>query len=154
MASRRQTILAQLDANRRRRAAAAAEIFAARDELETLLRDGHAAELSAADLADAAGLSRDTVYRTIKEESQMTWKDRQAWATALLREIRRGDFEDNQYRMIVNGMLMKALGKDPGDVPRSVAGILDEATRMMRELGKPGFEPRYDQAIRATPWPV
>ena len=54
----------------------------------------------------------------------------------------------------MNMLLLKALGKNSEGIPRSVKGVLDEATKDMRTIGrKPMFQPDYDPVILSYAWP-
>jgi hypothetical protein len=64
---RQQAIASALVENRRRRAEAAAEADAARAELVKLLGRGDAAGLSVSAMARAAGISRETAHRWLRE---------------------------------------------------------------------------------------
>jgi hypothetical protein len=114
--------------------------------------------MQVADMARKAQISRDTAHRalkeTLKETGEMTWKEKQAWAGEVMAHIPGGDHEKNEFRMFVNMLLLKALGKNPEGLPQSVEGLLDEATRDMKTIaGKPNFKPEYDPVILALPWP-
>lgn len=64
---RQQAIAAALVENRRRRAEAEAEADAARAELVKLLGRGDAAGLTVTAMAHAAGISRETAHRWLRE---------------------------------------------------------------------------------------
>jgi hypothetical protein len=84
----------------------------------------------------------------------MTWTQKEAWAREIMACIRRGDYDKNMFRMLMNMLLLKALGRNPEGLPQSVKGVLDEATKTMRtNSGKPTFEPDYDPVILGFPWP-
>jgi hypothetical protein len=158
LAEERGAVSALLEANAGRREAAEVELRAARQALQDLLLRGHAAGMQVADMARKAQISRDTAHRalnaTLKETGQMTWKEKQAWASEVMAHIPGGDHEKNEFRMFVNMLLLKALGKNPEGLPQSVEGLLDEATRdMKRVAGKPNFKPEYDPAILTLAWP-
>ncbi|HJU37460.1 MAG TPA: hypothetical protein VJ716_08600 [Gaiellaceae bacterium] len=114
--------------------------------------------MQVADMARKAQISRDTAHRvlnrTLRETGEMTWKEKQAWASEVMAHIPGGDHERNEFRMFVNMLLLKALGKNPEGLPQSVKGLLDEATRDMKTIaGKPNFNPEYDPVILTLPWP-
>lgn len=155
LAEERGAVSALLEANRDRRDKADAELRAARQELQELLLRGHAAAMQVAYMAQQAGVSRDTAHRIIREGGDtMSWKQKQDWASQIMALIPRGTYERNEYRMFVNALLMKALGRNPEGVPRSVKGVLDHATETMRTIGKkPEFQPEYDLAILDFAWP-
>jgi hypothetical protein len=154
VAEERGAVSALLEANADRRDQAEAESRAAKQELQELLLRGHAAGIRVAEMARKGRISRDTAHRTLKEAGAMTWKQKEAWASEIMARIPGGDRDKNEFRMFVNMMLLKALGKNPEGLPQSVKGVLDEATNTMRTGGgKPSFEPDYDQAILAIPWP-
>lgn len=152
----RGTVSALLAANRERRERAAAEVNAGRDELRGLLFRGQAAAIEVADMAEAAGVSRDTAHTILKEGGIMSWKQKQAWAAEVMALVPRGEFEQNEFRMFVQMHLYKALGSNPEGVPRSVDGVLAEATKTMRTTaGRPTFEPNYDaDRLRTFVWPT
>jgi predicted DNA-binding protein (UPF0251 family) len=154
VAEERGAVSALLEANEERREQASAEIRAAREELQELLRRGHAAGMQVAEMARKAGISRDTAHRTLKEAGEMSWKQKQAWASDIMARIPGGEYDKNEFRMFVNMLLLKALGKNPEGLPQSVKGVLDEATKTMRTIGgKPGFKPDYDPVILSFSWP-
>lgn len=158
LAEERGAVSALLEANAERRETAEAELRAARQGLQDLLLRGHAAGMQVADMARKAQISRDTAHRALKDTLQktgeMTWRDKQAWAGEVMAHIPGGDHEKNEFRMFVNMLLLKALGKNPEGLPQSVKGLLDEATRDMKTIaGKPDFKPEYDPVILTLPWP-
>jgi hypothetical protein len=63
----REKLLAALARNGKRRAKAADEVRAARDELRDLLADGRALGLGVAGMSKATTLSRDTAHRLLRE---------------------------------------------------------------------------------------
>jgi hypothetical protein len=144
-----------LSANRERRERAAVELDAARDELRGLLFRGQKARMEVADMSFQAGMSRDTAHAILKEGGIMSWKQKQAWAATVMELVPRGDFAQNEFRMFVQMDLYRALGSNPGDLPRSLAGVLDAATQTMRTVaGKPDFVPVIDAAqLGALEWP-
>lgn len=150
------TVTALLAANRERRDRATAELDAARDELRGLLFRGQAAAVEVADMAEAAGISRDTAHTILKEGGIMSWKKKQAWAAEVMTLVPRGEFEQNEFRMLVQMLLYKALGSKPESVPRSVDGVLAAATKAMRTTaGRPDFKPIYDSdRLRTLAWPT
>lgn len=83
----------------------------------------------------------------------MSWKQKQTWAAEVMRHIHGGTFERNKYRMLVNMLLLKALGKNPEEVPRSVEGVLEFATRSMQR-DEPNFVPSFDDEVLRLPWPT
>ncbi len=146
--------MALLEANEERREKAAAEIRAARQELQELLLRGNAAGMQVAEMARKAAISRDTAHRILKETGEMTWKQKQAWASEVMDRIPGGDYEKNKFRMFVNMLLLKALGKNPEGLPQSVKGVLDEATETMKTIGgNARFKPEYDPVILTFRWP-
>jgi hypothetical protein len=158
VAEERGAVSALLEANAERREVAEAEVRAARQGLQELLLRGHAAGMQVADMARKAQISRDTAHRalnqTLRETGQMTWKEKQAWASEVMAHIPGGDHEKNEFRMFVNMLLLKALGKNPEGLPQSVKGLLDEATKDMKKVaGKPNFKPEYDPVILTFAWP-
>lgn len=158
VAEERGAVSALLEANAERREAAEAELLAARQGLQELLLRGHAAGMQVADMARKAQISRDTAHRalreTFKETGEMTWRQKQAWASEVMAHIPGGDHEKNEFRMFVNMLLLKALGKNHEGLPQSVKGLLEEATRDMKTVaGKPNFKPEYDPVILTLAWP-
>lgn len=147
---------ALLAANREKRHAAAAQLNAAREELRGLLLRGQAAAMDVAEMADQAGVSRDTAHRALKEAGTMSWRQKQAWAAEVMDLVPRGNFEQNEFRMVLQTYLYKALGSTPEDVPRSVDGVFDRATETMRTVGgQPDFRPVFDaERLRALRWPT
>jgi hypothetical protein len=144
-----------LDANRERRQTAAAEVAQAKLELRELLIRGQSAGMEIADMARRAGVSRDTAHRVLKEAGVMSWRQKQDWAAEVLAGIPGGDYDRNEFRMFVNMLLLKALGANPEDVPRSVEGVLELAAETMRTVrGKGDFEPSYDPRLLALAWPA
>jgi hypothetical protein len=153
----RGAVIAHLEANRDRRHKAELEVSGGRDELRTLLFRGQAAAIEVADMAEAAEISRDTAHTILKEGGVMSWKQKQAWAADIMSLVPRGTYEQNEFRMFLQTMLYKALGSNPEDLPRSVQGVIDEATRTMHEVaGRPNFKPTItDPAKMSTfEWPV
>jgi hypothetical protein len=68
MTNRTQTgALDALDKNRRRREAAEKELDAVRAELRRLLTRGQAAGLDVTAMAEAAGVSRETAHKALRE---------------------------------------------------------------------------------------
>jgi len=154
VAEERGAVWALLEANEERREKAEAETRAARQELQELLLRGHAAGMQVAEMARKARISRDTAHRILKEAGEMTWKQKQAWASEIMARIPGGEYDRNEFRMFVNMLLLKALGKNPEGLPQSVKGVLDEATETMKTIGgKPTFEPEYDPVILTFSWP-
>jgi hypothetical protein len=158
LAEERGAVSALLEANAERRETAEAELRAARQGLQELLLRGHAAGMQVADMARKAQISRDTAHRalnqTLKETGEMTWKEKQAWASEVMAHIPGGDHERNEFRMFVNMLLLKALGKNHEGLPQSVKGLLDEAARDMKTIaGRPNFKPEYDPVVLTLPWP-
>ena len=86
----------------------------------------------------------------------MSWRQKQAWAAEVMALVPRGDFEQNEFRMLLQTYLYKALGSRPEDVPRSIEGVLARATETMRTVGgRPDFEPGLDsERLRALHWPI
>jgi hypothetical protein len=154
-AEERGAVAALLEANCERRQSAAAEISAARAELQQLLLRGYESGMGVADMARRAQISRDTAHRILKEAGVMTWKDKQEWAAKVMAHIKKGSYERNEFRMFVNMLLLKALGSKPEGVPQSVEGVLREATETMKTIGgHPGFEPEFDPDVLRLAWPA
>jgi len=149
-------VTALLTANRHRREAAAAELNAIREELRGLLLRGQAGAMEVAEMADQAGISRETAHRTLKEAGTMSWRQKQAWAAEVMALVPRGDFAQNEFRMFLQMYLYKALGSKPEDVPRSIDGVFARATETMRTVGgHPNFEPDVEaERLRALQWPT
>jgi hypothetical protein len=150
-------VAALLAGNRERREAASRELDSAKYELRTLLWRGQAAAMDVADMADEAGISRDTAHRILKEAGTVSWKQKQSWATQVLATVPRGDFAQNKFRMMLQMDLYNALGSKPEDMPRSAEGIFARATEQVRTIGgEPNFEPRVDsQELANLPdWPT
>jgi hypothetical protein len=63
----REAILKALGRNRKRRDAAESELAAARDELRVLLVRGSRLELEVSAMARAAGISRETAHKALRE---------------------------------------------------------------------------------------
>jgi len=146
---------ALLEANYERRETAAAETTDARLELSGLLLRGQAAAMEVSLMARKAGISRDTAHRILKEAGSMSWPRKQKWASEVLAHIPGGSYEQNEFRMFVNMLLLKALGSNPEDVPRSVEGVLNNATETMRTTArKPDFQPIFDSKVLHLPWPA
>jgi hypothetical protein len=145
----------RLHENRERRERASAELEAAKQELQEFLLTGEEGGLNISLMASEAGISRDTAHRILREVRPMSWPQKQRWASEILAGIPGGNYEQNEFRMFVNTLLFKALGRKPEDVPRSVAGILERATRDVRTIGKhPDFEPNFDPKLLGVPWPT
>jgi DnaJ-domain-containing protein 1 len=153
LAEERGAVPGLLVANKERRQRAAAEAQAARQELRDLLLRGQAAAMDVSDMADEAGVSRDTAHRILKEAGSMSWRQKQRWAKEVVDRIPRDTVAQNTFKAIVNMLLLKALGSNPEDVPRSVEGILEDAAGAVRER-EPGFQPQYPPALAHTPWPT
>src|SRR5438876_5996454 len=115
LAEERGAVSALLDANRERRQVAAAEVAAAKNDLRNLLVRGHSTGMEVADMARRAGISRDTAHRILKEAGTMSWRQKQEWAAEVMALIPGGDYERNKFRMLVNQLLLKALGANPED---------------------------------------
>jgi hypothetical protein len=152
-AEERGAVLSLLEENRERRKRAVEEVDAARKQLSELLLRGHAAGMEVAHMATSAGISRDTAHRTLKDAGSLSWKRKQDFAAEAMRHIKAGTFQRNKFRMLVNMLLLKALGRNPENVPRSVAGVIDFAANEMRR-DDPGFIPEFDEQILLIPWPV
>lgn len=134
---------------------AAAETSAAKQELTELLLKGYAAGTEVSEMARRAGISRDTAHRILKEAGATSWQAKREWASMVLRHIHKGGYERNEFRMLVNMLLLKALGSNPEDVPQSVEGVLAVATDAMRTTaGHPDFEPDFDPAVLGLAWPA
>jgi hypothetical protein len=154
VAEERGAVSPLLEANADRREIAEAELRSAKQELKELLLRGHAAGMQVAEMSRKGRISRDTAHRILKEAGEMTWKQKEAWASEVRAQIPRGDEDQNEFRAIVNMMLLKALGQNPEGLPQSVTGVLEEATRAMRiRGGKPSFEPNYDPMLLSFGWP-
>lgn len=153
IAEERGAVSSLLEANADRRDKADAELRAAKQELQELLLRGQRAGMTVTELARKGRTSRETAHRTLKEAGAMTWKQKEDWAGQIMARIPGGDFDKNEFRMFVNMMLLKALGKNPEGLPQSVKGVLDEATKAMRTIGgKPSFKPEYDPQILTFAW--
>ena len=148
-------VAALLVANKERRERATAELEAARDELGGLLFRGQKATMEVADMAASAGVSRDTVHATLKEGGIMSWKQKQAWASQIMEHAPRDTFEQNQFRMVLQVLLYKALGSNPGEVPRSVTGVFEAAVAVIRK-DYPNFSPKVDKPdqLASYAWPL
>jgi hypothetical protein len=150
-------VVSKLGANLERRRAAEAELSAAKDELRGLLFRGQKAAIEVAEMADAAGISRDTAHAILKEGGVMSWKQKQAWAGEILELVPRGSYEQNEFRAMLQMTLYKALGSNPEGLPRSVQGVFDSATHAMRTIGRrPGFRPVItdSEKLRTYEWPT
>src|SRR5437867_4072314 len=84
-------VAALLAANRERRQDLAAQASAAKEDLRGLLLRGQAARMEVADMAEKAGISRDTAHRILKEAGTMSWKQKSAWADEVLKAVPRED---------------------------------------------------------------
>ncbi len=72
----RDAVPAALETNRERRTQAEAEVQAARDELSNLLARGQAVALGVAPLARAAGVSRETAHRRLREAGSLSHQEK------------------------------------------------------------------------------
>lgn len=153
VAEERGAVSPLLEANADRREAAEAELSSAKLELQELLIRGQAAGIPVAEMSRKGRISRDTSHRILKEAGEMTWKQKEAWASDVLGMIPRGDHDQNQFRALANMTLLKALGKNPEGLPRSVSGVLDHAANVMKASGSPSFEPEYDPTLPSVAWP-
>lgn len=142
-----------LEANADRRQRAEDELKAARQELQELLLRGQAAGIQVSKMARMGAISRDTAHRILKEAG-MSWKQKEAWASEVRAMIPRGDHEQNEFRALVNMTLLKALGKNPEDIPQSVAGVIEVATQAIRRTGPKSFEPQFDSDLLKLSWPA
>ena len=85
----------------------------------------------------------------------MSWPQKQRWASGILDRIPGGTYEQNQFRMFVNMLLLKALGSNPEGVPQSVAGVLELATKDVRRVGKhPDFQVNFDPKLLGVDSPA
>lgn len=149
----RGTVPPLLEANADRRQRAEDELKAARQELADLLLRGQGAGIQVSEMARMGAISRDTAHRILKEAG-MSWKQKEAWASEVRAMIPRGEHEQNEFRALVNMTLLKALGKNPEDVPQSVAGVIEVATQAIRRAGPKSFEPEFDRAVLNLTWPT
>jgi len=83
----------------------------------------------------------------------MSWRQKQRWAKEIVDRVPRDTVEQNMFKAVVNMLLLKALGSNPEDVPRSVKAILEDAAAAVRKH-EPGFQPQYPPALRRIPWPT
>jgi hypothetical protein len=147
-------VAALLEANHARRVNAAAEVAAAKRELEELLVGGYSAGMEVTEMARRARISRDAAHRTLKEAGAVSWKQKQAWAAEVMAHIDGRTHEQRMFRMFVNMLLLKALGSKPEDLPQSVAGVLARATDSMIDGGHPHFKPEYKPEVLRMAWPA
>jgi len=112
--------------------------------------------MEVAEMADQAGVSRETAHRMLKEAGTMSWRQKQAWAAEVMALVPRGDFAQNEFRMFLQTYLYKALGSKPGDIPRSIEGVFARATETMRTTGgHRDFKPLADtKQLSALMWPT
>jgi hypothetical protein len=89
--------------------------------------------MDVAEMARRAGVSRDTAHRILK-----------------------GTFEQNQFRMFVNMLLLKALGSKPEGLPQSVEAILRLAEEDVKTIGgHPNFRAAYNEKeVLCLAWPA
>ena len=86
----------------------------------------------------------------------MSWRQKQEWAADVMVLVPRGDHAQNEFRMILQTYLYRALGSNPGDVPQSLAAVIQLAVEAMRTIaGHPGFEPVVDSdGLHRLSWPT
>lgn len=149
-------VAALLVSNRERRDGAAREVSTAKEELRGLLLRGQVATMDVSEMAEAAGVSRDTVHRVLKDAGTMSWRQKQAWATEVLALVPRGTFEQNQFRSLLQIILYRALGAQGNDVPHTVEAVFAHAIESMRTIGgEPDFEPEIDSnRLSELTWPT
>jgi hypothetical protein len=152
------TVATLLIANRTRRREADAQVKAAKEELRSLLLRGQALTMEVADMANQAGISRDTAHRILRDAGTMSWNQKRAWADEVVKGIppNKSDIGQQIFRSAVEMSLYSALGSRKDDVPHSLEAIFEQATKTVRDGGRPDFTPHLDteRLAELPPWPV
>jgi hypothetical protein len=151
-------LAALLIANRNQRAAIAAQMSAAKEELRSLLLRGHSISMEVSEMSKQAGISRDTAHRIIREAGAISWKQKREWAHAVLDAIPRDqrDIDQQLFRSHVETSLYSALGSQRDEVPPSLEAIFKTAAKSISAHRGREFVPRIDEdrLTRLPSWPV